>query len=155
MPLTFSETMQGTLHDASGGEHDVSFTVTAIAEGGGYFRLHGVASASPWAGARGEGKSDGAPATGVLVLSPRFLRYRVRFAGPGGMWTVAGQKLPSLRSPVRSMTVLPVTLVDAAGVEQARGDLRFDLKELPAFALSWIPRPRRSAAAHPPGEPAT
>ena len=133
MPLTFVETMRGTLQDAQGADHPVSFTVTAIAEGSGYFRLAGVATATPWA--------TDAAATGVLVLSPRFLRYRLRFAAPGGDWTIAGQKLPTLRAPLRSMTVLPVTLTDAMEVERARGNMRFDLRDLPRFAASWIPRP--------------
>jgi hypothetical protein len=71
----------------------------------------------------------------------------VGFTGPGGRWTVAGQKLPSLRHPLRSMTILPVTLTDAQGRERARGDLRFDLADLPRFLLTWLPGARRLAAA--------
>lgn len=137
--LSFSETMAGTLIGDDGLAHALSFTVQALDEGRGYFRLVGNATAEPWA--------RQAPAEGVLVLRPRSLRYRVAFAGPGGRWTVAGQKSPSLRHPLRSMTTLPVTLTDAQGQERARGDLRFDLADLPRFLRSWLPGARRLATA--------
>lgn len=129
MPIRFSETMAGTLRGQDGGEHAISFTVTASDEGRGMFRLAGTTSAAPWV--------HDAPSTGVLVLRPRYLRYRVRFAGPGGDWIIVGEKLPRLHAPIRTMTVLPVQVHDAVGTLQASGNLRFSLRDLPGFAWSW------------------
>ena len=133
MKISFSETMSGNL-TASDGSHDVSFTVRADDEGRGYFRLSGHATAAPWV--------SEAPAEGVLLLSPRFLRYRVSFPGPDGRWVLAGEKRPSLRHPLRSMVTLPIQLTDGHGALRASGDLRFDLADLPRFALSWVPGAR-------------
>jgi hypothetical protein len=132
--VRFAETMAGNLRSPDG-EHAVAFTVTATDEGRGMFRLEGRTRAEPWV--------EAAPSTGVLVLRPRALTYRVRFAGPGGYWTIEGHKSPRLRALLRTMTVLPVELRDATGAVRAAGDLRFDLRDLPAFAWSWIRGPGR------------
>lgn len=135
MRFSFAETMAGVLTAGDGTPHLVSFEVEAEDEGRGWFRLRGLARALPWV--------DDAPATGSLRLSPWGLRYHVTFVG----WTVRGEKTPSLRHPLRSMTTLPVRLTDPAGVVRATGDLRFDLADLPSFAASWVPRPRRLQGA--------
>lgn len=131
MRLSFVETMQGALRDAGGAEHPVAFEVSARGEGRGFFRLAGVVRAAPWAAE--------APAEGSLEMGLRFLRYRVRFPAAGGTWELRGEKTPSPRAPVRSMTLLPVVLRDAGGAEVAWGTLAFDLKDLPRFLLSWLP----------------
>lgn len=132
MPLAFAETMAGTLTDAHGGAHHTAFTVQARGEGGGYFRLSGTAFSA--------GLLDSTPCVGALTIGFGFIRYRVRMPGPGGDWLLLGQKSPSPRAAVRSMTVLPIVLHDPAGAERARGNLHFALRDLPAFALSWLSR---------------
>lgn len=127
MALRFAETMAGTLDDAGGRPLAVSFTVAAAGEGRGYLRLTGTLRV-------GESST---PCHGVLVLRPGSLRYRVR--GRDGT-EVAGQKTVSLRRPLASLTTLPVTLADPHGEVLARGDLRFALRELPAFLLSFVRR---------------
>ena len=131
MPLSFVETMQGTLRDESGADVPVAFEVSARGEGGGFFRLAGVVRAAPWAAL--------APAEGSLHLSLRFLRYRVRFPAAGGTWELRGEKTPSAWSPLRSMTDLPIALHDAAGAVVARGTLHFHLEDLPRFLSTWLP----------------
>lgn len=129
MPIRFNETMSGSLRGPDGAVHEISFTVTASDEGRGMFRLTGTTNAAPWV--------QKAPCSGVVVLRPRYLRYRVRFAGPGGDWIIAGDKLPRLHAPIRTMTVLPVQVHDATGTLRASGDMRFSLRDLPGFAWSW------------------
>lgn len=133
MRLSFVETMQGTLLDGDGVAHALAFEVSARGEGQGFFRLSGVVRAAPWAAE--------APAEGSLHLGPglRFIRYRVRFPVADGTWELRGEKTPSPFSPVRSMTELPVSLLDAAGAVVARGTLRFRLSDLPHFLLTWLP----------------
>lgn len=130
MTLGFAETMSGSLRDANGGDHQTSFTVRARGEGSGYFRLEGTAFAADLL--------EPTPCEGALTIGVGFIRYRVRIPGPGGDWMLLGQKSPSPRAAVRSMTVLPIVLHDPAGVERARGELRFALRDVPAFALSWL-----------------
>ena len=130
MRVTFSETMRGTLR-RDGVDRPIEFTVTARAEGLGFFALEGSAKA--------EGFADG-PAHGALHLSllgfDRFIRYRL--ALPGGL-TLVGEKRPSVLHPLRSMTWMPVKLLDAGGALLAEGEMTFALKELPAFVLSALP----------------
>lgn len=130
MTLGFAETMAGTLTDGAGGAHQTAFTVRATGEGGGYFRLAGTAFSA--------GLLESTACEGALTLGVGFIRYRVRIPGPGGDWMLLGQKSPSPRAAVRSMTVLPIVLHDPAGAERARGNLRFALRDVPAFALSWL-----------------
>lgn len=144
MPMHFVETMRGTLVDGEGQSHAVSFEVSAEGEGRGRFRLTGLAHAAPWAA--------NAPASGTLVISPtlRFIRYQVRFPAAGATWELRGEKRPTLRAPVASMTTLPVELFDAAGARRATGRMTFALAELPGFLASWLPLvrgPRRRLLA--------
>ena len=126
MKIQFTETMRGTL-----GDKPVEFTVTARAEGLGFFTLTGTAQALPW--------SSG-PATGSLHLKllgfERFMRYRLDL--PGG-FVLTAQKTPSLLSPLRSMTWMPTKLTDASGAVVAEGEMTFALRELPQFVLSALP----------------
>lgn len=114
MGIHFAETMTGTL-----GSRPLSFTVRASGEGGGYFRLAGTLDLG----------GERWPCEGALRLRPGSIRYRIRFATGREL---AGQKTFSLRHPLRSMTTLPV-LVDGEA-----GQLRFDLRELPAFLWTWV-----------------
>lgn len=133
MRLSFTETMQGTLRDAAGTDHAASFTVAALGEGKGFFRLTGSVRAGPWASEQ--------QATGSLQLGPglKFLRYVVRFPCQGGQWELRGEKTPSVWAPLRSMLQMPAVLVDASGVEVARGNLAFALRDLPRFLWTWSP----------------
>lgn len=138
MPIAFVETMRGTLRDASGVETPVDFHVRASGGSLGRFRLSGVVHAAPWA--------TETLAHGTLDLSARPARivYDVAFrAEDGRTLRLHGAKRPSLLAPVKSMTVLAVTLSDDVGHVVARGTLRFDLLELPTFLFSWLPLPSR------------
>ncbi|MEW6432799.1 MAG: hypothetical protein AB1730_14945 [Myxococcota bacterium] len=139
MPIAFVETMRGTVRDASGVERPVDFHVRAAGGAGGRFELSGVVHAAPWV--------DEAVATGTLALSalPASIAYDVRFrAADGRTLRLHGAKKPSLFRPVTSMTVLPVTLSDEAGLAQGEGTLRFDLMDLPRFLASWLPVPTKA-----------
>lgn len=144
MQPAFVETMSGTLKDELGHAHAVRFEVAAEGEGRGWFRLRGLARVEPWA--------LDVPCEGTLVISPtlRFIRYHVRFAAAGGTWALKGEKRPSLTSPLRSMTHLPIELFDARGALRAWGPMTFSLLDLPSFAASWLPfrtGPRRALVA--------
>ncbi|MBE2249003.1 MAG: hypothetical protein IAE78_05580 [Myxococcus sp.] len=137
MALSFIETMRGAVTDANGREHPLAFHVRTQQLNGGHFALEGVVHAS--------GFGDEAPCEGTLDLSlaPPALRYRVRWSAGGDDLVLSGAKAPSLLAPVKSMTVLPVTLARASGGRLASGTLRFDLFDLPAFLKSWLPVPTR------------
>src|SRR4051812_36000646 len=104
--------MRGTL-TRDGAQHPVEFTVTARAEGLGFFTLDGTAKAAPWA----EGPAHGSLRISLFALE-RFIRYRL--ALPNG-FTLEGEKTPSPLSPLRSMTWMPVKLLDAGGATVAQG----------------------------------
>jgi len=130
MRITFSETMRGTLK-RNGDDLPIEFTVTARAEGLGWFTLDGTAKAPPFA----EG-----PTTGSLQLKlvgfDRFIRYRLSL--PGG-YRLEAEKSPSIFKPLRSMTWMPVKLLDRDGALVAEGEMTFALRELPQFVLSALP----------------
>ena len=139
MPIAFVETMRGFVTPKSGPPVAVDFNVRASGGTGGHFTLTGVVHAGPWI--------DETTCEGTLDISaiPARLAYDVHFkAADGRRLRLHGSKHPSLFSPVSSMTVLPITLSDEAGLELARGELRFDLTELPGFIASWLPRPSRA-----------
>lgn len=139
MPIAFVETMRGALRDAAGGARPVAFHVRASGGAGGRFALSGVVHAAPWA--------EEAVAGGTLVISalPAAIAYDVRFrARDGRTLRLHGAKRPSPFSPIRSMTVLGVTLSDEGGLALAQGTVRFDLMDLPRFLASWLPVPSRA-----------
>ena len=126
MRLSFSETMRGTV-----GDRPIEFTVTARAEGLGFFALDGTIKALPWASG---------PTTGSLRLKllgfDRFIRYHLQL--PNG-FTLEAEKKPSLLRPLHSMTWMPAQLKDATGAVVAEGTMTFALRELPSFVLSALP----------------
>lgn len=133
MHLSFVESMRGELSPG----HPVAFHVRASGGLEGPLALWGVVHAAPWV--------DEATCEGTLELSLRRLAYDVRFRDEGGRaLRLHGEKHPSVRSPLRSMTVLPVTLLDEAGQALARGELAFDLLDLPQLLASWLPLPTRA-----------
>ncbi|MBM4366971.1 MAG: hypothetical protein FJ102_12230 [Deltaproteobacteria bacterium] len=116
MAIHFAETMSGEI-----GSRPIAFTVRASSEGRGYFRLLGTLDLD----------GERWPCEGSLRLRPGSIRYRLRFATGR---TLAGQKTLSLLHPLRSMTTLP------AEVDGEPAELRFDLRDLPAFLWTWLRR---------------
>ncbi len=141
MPITFVESMRGSVTPQGGGEaHPLCFHVEALGGQGGRFRLSGVVHASPWA--------EEAVAEGTLELSllPPRIAYEVGFTSDTGQrLRLHGAKRPSPLRLLSSMTVLEITLETAEGTALARGTLRFDLLELPEFAASWLSVRSRAA----------
>lgn len=134
MRLSFVETMRGTVKDTQGSEHSLSFDVTAVGGLRGRFALRGLAQASPWA--------REAAAQGTLTIAPlaRTVTYVLRFDSDAGEQIVLdAQKRFSLLAPLRSMTLMPVTVRDGTGNVLARGEMSFDLRELLPFLASWLP----------------
>lgn len=139
MPIAFVETMRGFITPKTGPSHPVDFHVRASGGGGGRFSLSGVVHAGPWI--------DETTCEGTLDLSvlPPRLAYDVRFKTADGKWLrLAGAKHPTPFSPVSSMTVLPIKLIDESGAVLGEGQMKFDLTELPGFLASWLPRPSKA-----------
>jgi hypothetical protein len=134
MPLSFVETMSGTLHDETGRPYPLSFQVQAASLGKGRFELTGVITAPPWA--------PQAEARGTLEfgLGRPSITYALRFTTQTGeTLTLEAQKRPKLFSPVRTMRLMPATLREANGRILAHGELSFALSTLPTFLASWLP----------------
>ncbi len=134
MALAFVETMRGEVTTPAGACARVDFHVRAAGGAGGRFALEGVVHAPPWV--------DETTGKGTLVLSvlPASIAYDVRFtARDGRALRLHGAKSPSLLRPVRSMTVLPITLSEDGGADLAQGTMHFDLLELPEFLRSMAP----------------
>ena len=138
MEVSFVETMRGTLVTADGERTEVEFDVVARAPSvrtllfTGRTELTGLLRAPPFA--------SEVPARGSLVLGPTALDYELHFtAADGRALVLNGHKGPSLLKPVTSMTVMAAVLRDPEGNEVARGEMRFDLKDLVPFLASWLP----------------
>ena len=135
MRVSFVETMRGELKTRDGLTHPLDFELKAEAASlarflrDGKADVAGVVHAPPWA--------DEAEVEGTLTidLPHRRLAYRLKF----GALTLEGDKQVRLPALLSSMTVLPVTLADLQGVPLAAGEVRFDLRDLPSFAASWLP----------------
>jgi hypothetical protein len=138
MRLHFDETMAGTVTTPDG-ERKFKFTVMADASplamlGWGKFQLEGTASL--------EGTVLDAPLLPGSVLEiglplHRYLKYQVHFRDPAGnLYRYFGQKTVFLLALPRTMTTLQGTLFKN-GAELGPATLRFNLKELPKFLLSF------------------
>ena len=139
MRLRFNETMAGTVTTPDG-ERRFKFTATAGAcsplamLGWGKLDLQGTASL--------EGTVLDAPLLPGSVLEiglplHRYLRYQTHFRDPSGnLYRFFGQKTVFLLALPRTMTTLQGTLFKN-GAELGPATLRFDLKELPRFLLSF------------------
>ncbi len=146
MDLSFVETMRGELRAPSGGASPVELGIVAEARSlprfleDGTTRIRGLVRAPPW--------TLRSPAVGTLRLSLGAIAYRIELSSDGGEPLVlTGTKHPSILSPLRSMTVMQVSLHDGAGSELARGTMRFELADLPRFVASWLPMGKRSLRA--------
>jgi hypothetical protein len=92
-----------------------------------------------------EGFADEAACAGTLYISlplERIIRYELAFVGNDGLpYRLTGQKDIRLMDFVGSMTTLPARVLDAAGQEVAKLEVRFDVKaDLLTFLASWKPR---------------
>lgn len=133
MNLSFVETMRGTLNDGT----RVDFQIRTKSAGKpGHFTFEGVVHAGKWCA---EGPCEG---TLIISLRPASIAYVVRFSERELI--LEGHKSPSLLSPFKSMSVLPIALRRSTGEELASGTMYFDFMELPQFMASWLPLPTRS-----------
>lgn len=137
----FTETMRGTWTPADGsGRKIMWFRVEADATSAlaylrrGEMRCEGTLFA--------EGLAEGVPARGLMEVQPLGGRiaYRLDFVGDDGKaYRFSGEKTPSLRHLVESMTTLPgeIVLADAERIGGAL--LRFDRKDLLPFLRTFRP----------------
>ncbi|MFE8958737.1 hypothetical protein [Streptomyces iakyrus] len=147
----FAETMTGRLRldTAGGGSRPVTLDLRVDAPGP--LRLHGATTAVVTGRVRIGGWADDRHASGSMLIAPLSrgrIDYHVRFTALDGReYVLEGHKSPTWRSPLRSMTVLPIRLRPAgetAGGEGSgsfrsvgEGRLRFRLRTLPSFTASW------------------
>ncbi|MEU5366474.1 hypothetical protein ABZ354_23870 [Streptomyces sp. NPDC005925] len=159
----FAETMEGTLrlHSSPGESRPVALDLRVGAPGP--LRPFASTAATITGRVRISGWADDPHATGSMVIAPLSrgrIDYRVRFtAMDGHEYVVRGHKSPTWRSPLRSMTVLPVSLRPAGGNDSRQDDgadggavgeglLRFPLRTFPSFAASWrFPAPAEDVEA--------
>jgi hypothetical protein len=140
MMLSFVETMRGWMRGEEIPTIPVSFELVALHARRGLFETRGLLSAPPIA--------IEAPARGTLELGLRALVYHLEFTAADGrrLWLDA-VKRPAARSPLRSMTKMNAEIHDAAGIVVASGEMRFAIRDLPGFALSWLPIVKRAHRA--------
>ena len=129
MNVQFVETMRGTVVEPNGQQHPIEFTVNASRLGRGRFALKGVAKAAPFLP---EGEVTG---TLTMALLPPAIAYHLEL---GNGVRLDAQKDPRPWRPLHSFTFMPVTIKDKDGVVLAEGSMRFDVRELPKFAASWL-----------------
>ena len=138
MRLHFDETMAGTVTTPDG-ERRFKFTGRADASplamlGWGKFQLEGTASLE---GAVLDAQLLPGSVLEIGLPLHRHLRYQVHFRDPAGnLYRFFGQKTVFLLALPRTMTTLLGT-VFKNGAELGPATLRFDLKELPKFLLSF------------------
>lgn len=136
MRISFVESMRGALTDVNGGSHPVEFEIVAEADGraflgNGRTEVAGLVRAAPWA--------VEASVRGTLHIEPRTprLAYHLTFRNGADEYVLKGEKHPDWRHPIETMTRLPLTLEMGERVI-ARGEVAFDLRDLPAFIASWL-----------------
>jgi hypothetical protein len=131
LSVSFAETMRGWLRADDGPELPVSFEVVAQRERAGRFTLRGLIAAPPLV--------PETPARGTLEMSLGRIAYHLTFVGAGGRPLVLdATKHPSVLAPLRTMTCMLATIRDPSGNVVASGEMRFDVRDLPEFALSWL-----------------
>jgi hypothetical protein len=94
-----------------------------------------------------ERRPEGAALHGTLTMKlfdEKRIPYDLAFEGDDGRtWRLRGQRDFFVHDAVDSLTILPASLYDDAGLEVGRALLRFDPKtELPALVRSFRPRVR-------------
>lgn len=145
----FTETMRGTWTPSDGsGRRVMWFRVDADATSAlaylrrGEMRIVGTMYA--------EGLAEGVPARGLLEVQPfgGRIAYRLDFFGDDGRaYRFSGEKTPSLRRLVESMTTLPGEIVVADAERIGTTHLRFDHRDLLPFLRTFraarLAAPRR------------
>ena len=132
MNLSFVEAMRGWIRGESGSEFPISFEVRAVQQRGRHFAIRGLLSAPPL--------TRETPTEGTLQLGPTTLVYHLDFtAADGRRLALDAVKHPSVLAPLRSMTRMQATVRDEAGLLVASGEMRFALRDMPAFVTSWLP----------------
>jgi hypothetical protein len=91
--------------------------------------------------------AEGRPIEGTLtwkLLDEKRVPYDLAFEGDDGRtYRLRGQRDFQVHAALESLTILPASLYDEAGVEIGRAVLRFDPKqELPLLLKSFRPRMR-------------
>lgn len=142
MPLTFKETMAGawTPLDAPTDQRRLSFTVRALSRSLPRFLRKRVVDIEGSIDA--EGLADGARLYGTLgldVVRTGTLPYDFHFRGNDGKrYRFVGQKDVAISRLLETMTVLPASLLDAAGKKIGDATVRFDAShDMVSFLKSW------------------
>ncbi len=136
MPLSFVETMRGWLRGDGRPEFPVSFELVARNARRGRFEVRGLVTAPPLA--------PETPARGTLSIGIGSIAYHLEFVGEGQQrLCLDATKHPTLLAPLRSMTRMHATITDDSGRVVASGEMRFEVRDLPAFLASWAPATRR------------
>jgi hypothetical protein len=106
-----------------------------------------VAEGTVFAEGIAEREPDGVRLEGTLTMKlfdEKRIPYDLSFEGDDGRtYRLRGQRDFFMHDAVDSLTILPASLYDDAGIETGRALLRFDPKtELPALMRSFRPRVR-------------
>ncbi|MFF3313440.1 hypothetical protein [Streptomyces sp. NPDC002952] len=135
----FRETMTGTT-ELPGESRPRPTRLHLTATAAEVMRPHRTTTAAVTGRIRIAGWAEDAEVTGELEISPlarRRIRYRLEFTNAQGRAiTLDGWKSVSLRSPLRSMTVLPYCLY-RRGIPVGRGTLRLPLGQLLPFLVGF------------------
>lgn len=99
-----------------------------------------------------EREKDGVPLEGTLTMKlfdEKRIPYDLSFEGDDGcMYRLRGQRDFFMHNAMDSLTILPASLYDRAGIETGRAMLRFDPKtDLGPLVKSFRPRVRVSRLA--------
>ena len=142
----FTETMRGTWTPLDGsGRKTLWFRAEADVTDAGAYLKHGRLSLS--GALHAEGLADEVPARGHLEIQPlsRRIGYALDFtADDGRRCRFVGEKTPSLRHLLKSMTTLPGDVLDADGKRLGTALLYFDLKNDLVPFLGTFRRGRRA-----------
>jgi choline dehydrogenase-like flavoprotein len=140
MGISFFEVMAGEVTDTHGKTHPLRFEIKGESTDlfryvrSGEVKITGVVDCPLFA--------CSAALEGEMVISPlrrKKISYGFRFRdSEGRACRFVGRKEIRFTKPVFSMTHLG-GVIEREGVEIARGELRFDLDDLPEFLSSWWP----------------
>jgi len=139
----FAETMTGTVR-LTGQSHPRPIRLDLAVRADTVLRPHRTTRAKLNGRVRIHGWADDVAAAGELDISPlarRRIHYRLRFTADGHRYLLDGWKSVSLLRPLRSMTVLPFSLL-RDGEHAGQGTLRFSVATglVPFLASVRLPR---------------
>lgn len=144
MTISFVETMRGWMQLESGEPSPISFELVARRREFGCFDVRGILAMPALI--------PPTPARGTLRIGRQAIAYQLDFetcaaaTGVQQRMRLNATKHPKVLSPLASMTAMEATVRDERGQIVASGQMRFDVRELPSFLASWIPRLPRQAA---------